>query len=100
MSLRVEIAEAAIEDLFSIWASRADRSGNPDVADRVRDTIETEIQGLADRPGIGHTRRDVSDPRYRFWRIYRFLIAYRVEGDTLYVARVVPGERDFRRLFR
>jgi hypothetical protein len=48
---------------------------------------------------MGHQRLDVANPSYRFWRVYSYLIAYRVRGGILYVSRVVHGAQDFRRLF-
>jgi len=50
-------------------------------------------------PGMGHQRADVSNPRYRFWPVGNYVIAYRVERSTLIVVRVVYGARDFRKLF-
>jgi len=50
-------------------------------------------------PGIGHSRTDVEDPRYRFWRIHSYIIAYRIDTKPITIARVLHGARDFRRIF-
>ena len=73
---------------------------NPDAADRLDQSIHRAIQLLARFPGLGHSRRDVSDPRYRFRAVGNYVIAYRVEQKELVVVRVVHGARDFRKLFR
>lgn len=53
---------------------------------------------LADHPGMGHKRADVADDRYRFWSVYSYVIAYRVENDVLLVVRVIHGARNVRRV--
>ena len=52
---------------------------------------------LGDHPGGGHVRADVSDPRYRFWAVYSYVIAYRLERDHLLIVRVIHGARDVRK---
>jgi len=49
---------------------------------------------------MGRARAEVQDPRYRFWKVYSYLIAYRPEATTLVVVRVIHGARDLRKLFR
>ena len=70
-----------------------------DAAERLDARMHREMQNLADMPGIGHTRRDVTNPRYRFWSVGNYVIAYRIEKGVLVVSRVVHGARDFRKLF-
>ena len=72
---------------------------NPDAADRLDERLHHSIELLAQFPGMGHTRPDVRDKRYRFWTVGHCVIAYRVEGNELIVVRVVHGARDFRKLF-
>jgi plasmid stabilization system protein ParE len=62
--------------------------------------VEHALDLLAEIPAIGHTRNEVRDPRYRFWTIRPYLIAYRFTARTLTVVRVIRGSRDFRRIFR
>jgi len=73
---------------------------NPDAADRLDQQIHLAIQLVAKFPGIGHTRPDVKDKRYRFKAVGNCVIAYRVEKKEIVVIRVVHGARDFRKLFR
>ena len=62
--------------------------------------IRAALRLLAASPGIGHHRADVKDPRYRFWRVNRFVIAYFPDTDPLQVIRIVGGHRDFRKIFK
>lgn len=60
--------------------------------------LHSAMHMLADMPGIGHQRSDVH-PRYRFWKVYSYLIAYRIERGNVVVTRVIHGARDIRSLF-
>lgn len=73
---------------------------NLDAAERLDEQIHQAIKRLAELPGMGHTRGDVADKRYRFWVVGNYVIAYRVEEKELVVVRVVHGARDFRKLFK
>lgn len=95
MSFR--LSRAADKDLSDIWDYVARDSVQN--ADRVESELHSAMQLLASFPGMGHQRSDVDDPRYRFWNVYNFVIAYRMRGRTLTVVRVIHGSRDFRKLF-
>lgn len=71
---------------------------DPAAADRLEDRIHDALKLLAELPGMGHRRQDVSDPRYRFWSVGKYVIAYRHE-EELIVVRVLHGAREFRKLF-
>jgi plasmid stabilization system protein ParE len=83
-------------DLLEIWhyISR----DNINAANRVSERLDAQILGLLDMPGKGHKRADVNNPRYRFWRVYSYIIAYRYDNTTLTIVRIVHGRRDFRQL--
>ena len=93
---RIVFAKTARRDLVEIWKYLQPRS--PHSAGRVIDEVESSIRKLAEMPGMGHTRSDVSDPRYRFWRVYSYIIIYRHARKILHVVRIVHGARNFRRL--
>jgi antitoxin ParD1/3/4/toxin ParE1/3/4 len=58
------------------------------------------MQKLAEFPGIGHLREDVTDEPIRFWCVYSYLIAYRPHTKPLEILRIVHGARDLGPLFR
>jgi plasmid stabilization system protein ParE len=58
------------------------------------------MRSLAEMPAMGHRRSDVSNSDYRFWRVYSYLIACRVQRRTLYVSRVIHGARNLRPPFK
>jgi toxin ParE1/3/4 len=93
------VTPRARRDLLAIWNYLRKRASVA-VADRVLAKIYDAIQLLAGQPGLGHERADVKDTRYRFWTVYRYVIAYRIDLKPFTVARVVHGARDFRTLFK
>jgi plasmid stabilization system protein ParE len=95
--MRYRISRRADTDIERICDHVA--ADNPDAADRLDEQLHRAIQLLARFRGLGHTRPDVSDPRYRFRAVGNYVIAYRVEQNELVVIRVVHGARDFRKLF-
>jgi plasmid stabilization system protein ParE len=96
---RFVLAKAAARDILSIHRYLS-REVSPETADRVVSAIHAEITKIAAYPGFGHERVDVANPRYRFWRAFRYLIAYRIDGQTLTIARVLHGSRDIGRHIR
>jgi antitoxin ParD1/3/4/toxin ParE1/3/4 len=96
MSSFVLTARARL-DLQLIWNRIADDS--IDNADKVKDELRTAMRQLAHMPGMGHRRADVSNPRYRFWAVYSFVIAYLPDTRPLQVVRVVHGAQNFKKLF-
>jgi len=96
--LRIIIARRALSDLDDIWTYLA-AEATPEIARRVVAEILDAVDALAEMPGMGHTHADIPS-RYRFWRVFRFLVIYRFDTRTLRVNRVIHGSRDLRRIFR
>jgi plasmid stabilization system protein ParE len=92
------LTEEAERDLNEIWEYIAAESITS--ADSVVRDIREGIELLAFAPGIGHQRRDVRDPRYRFWKANRFIIGYFRHTNPLQIVRIVGAARDFRKIFR
>lgn len=52
------------------------------VAERVLDKLEEAFELVADSPGVGRVREDItSNAQVRFWTVTPSLIAYRVVED-------------------
>lgn len=67
---------------------------NPSAARRFLAKLRREIARIADTPGLGHQRTDLTDLAVRFWPVGRYLIIYRTEPDAIEVVRVLHGARD------
>jgi toxin ParE1/3/4 len=96
--MNYRISKRADADFDEIWNYIA--QDNPEAADRVENSLHAAIRLLARMPGMGHRRNDVSNPIYRFWAVGAYVIAYRREGRTIVVVRIIHGARDFRRIFK
>jgi len=90
------VSPRADTDINSIWNYVA--QDNPAAADRVEQEIQEAIEKLAKNPNFGHFRDDIAPPQYRFYRVFSYLIIYRIEEDTLIVVRVIHGARDLPKL--
>ena len=70
-------------------------AGSERAAERVVAAIYAAFDRLADMPGIGHTRSDLTRSDVRFWPVRRrYLVVYVVEPDAIVIARVLDGHRD------
>jgi plasmid stabilization system protein ParE len=94
--MKYRISRLADRDIECIWRYIARDSVT--AADRVEEEIHQDIKKLAEFPGMGHARADISDPRYRFWSIYSYIIAYRMEREELLVVRIIHGAREIRKV--
>lgn len=93
MSVRSVLSPEAAADLREIADYIADES--PDAARRFIAKLREAIQKIAETPGIGHLREDLTDQPVRFWPVGRYLIVYRQTGDKPpEIARVLHGARD------
>ncbi len=83
----------ARSDLLEITDYILDNSG-ADRAESVVGVIREAIEKVADMPGIGHKREDLTNEDVRFWTVYKYYIVYRPETNPLEVVAVISGWRD------
>ena len=87
------LTDAAEDDLFNIWAYIA--ADNPEAADRVEGEILDACDRVAERPDLGHFRRDLTDKPVRFYPVRgTYLVVYDPATDPLEVIRILNGARD------
>jgi toxin ParE1/3/4 len=94
---RIVLSAEARRDLRKVWSSIA--PDNRDAADEMCEKLHDALELIAQMPGIGHNRAEVSEKKYRFWAVKPFVIAYRVSSKRVTIMRIVHGARDFRTLF-
>jgi plasmid stabilization system protein ParE len=90
------LSAAARLDVRQIWIQIAE--ANIDAADQVIAEFQRAMNQLTEHPGMGHRRPDVKNPRYRFWTVYSYLIAYYPDTSPLQIVRVIHGARDVKRI--
>lgn len=88
----------ALQDLQDIWDFIA--RGNENAADHLEDEFFNAFEKLAQHPGMGHIRADVTDRDVRFWPTGSYLIAYRERLEELQVLAVLHGARDVPEVMR
>ena len=81
---RVFFTRAARDDLIDIWTHIAE--DDPTAADRVLDRLDEVASHLADNPQMGPARDDIR-PGLRYLVSGSYLLLYRIDGDTLKLAR-------------
>jgi len=89
---RFTLSPEAAGDIRAIWAFIA--KDNVKAARRVRTKIFAGCQQVAENPGIGHSREDLTDKPVLFWPVGRYLIIYRATRKPVEIARVLHGALD------
>lgn len=92
--MRYELTDEAEADLAQIVDYIAQQS--PRSALKVFDSLHEAMRNLAQFPGMGHRRYELSDEPVLFWKVYSYLIVYRAERKPLHVLRIIHGARDLR----
>ncbi len=90
------LSPVANRDLDEIWEYIAEDSIA--AADRWLAKLEKAINMLAEMPGIGHTRTDLTDKPVLFYPVGRYLIIYRANRQPIEVVRALSAYRDVSRL--
>jgi plasmid stabilization system protein ParE len=99
MSVRYVLAPQAALDLFEIWRYIREHS-SVKAADRVEAVIRERIAFLAEAPGAGHSRKDLTQHNVKFFPVYSYLIVYRPETTPLQIASILHGRRDVERILK
>lgn len=95
---RYQLSSQARRDLYGILDFIAE--DNVRASERVRLAITRALARLAERPGIGHWRQDLTDRPLRFWSVMgRYTIVYR-DDHPIEVIRVFGPGRDIASLLK
>ncbi|MEZ6016078.1 MAG: type II toxin-antitoxin system RelE/ParE family toxin [Planctomycetota bacterium] len=100
MSARYALTFKAEEGLLRIALYLEEHFG-PKVTDDALGRIEKALNDLAEMPGIGHAREDLTtDPTISFWSVPPSLIAYRHDRSPIEVLFIERGEMDWEHMLR
>jgi antitoxin ParD1/3/4/toxin ParE1/3/4 len=86
------LSPEAARDINDLWEYIA-RESVP-AARRVRQALLAACRRLAEHPGMGHRREDLTDKPVRFFPVYSFLIIYDPATTPLEIVRVLGGAQD------
>ncbi|MFY9845518.1 MAG: type II toxin-antitoxin system RelE/ParE family toxin [Terriglobales bacterium] len=82
----------ADRDLDEIWDYIAEDS--IDAADQWIGRLFDAFAAIANTPGIGHKREDLTAHPVLFWPVGAYLVIYRAASGTVEVVAVTQGGRD------
>ncbi len=92
------LSPEALQDLQDIWDFIA--ADNLTAADQLENDFFEAFEQLARRPGMGHTRSDLTERDVRFWPVGSYLIVYRSLRTPLQIVAVLHGARDIPEIIR
>ncbi len=79
-------------DLDEIWEYIA--ADDIDAADRWIGKLYDAFESLAQMPGMGHRREDLTSYPVLFWPVGAYLVIYRAERGPIEIVAVTQGSRD------
>ena len=92
------VAPEAEDDLQQNWRYLLAEAGLA-VANRIQNELVDAFEGLANVPGKGHKRPDLTSRDVYFFSVYQYLIVYRLTVVVEIVA-VLHGKRNIKRLLK
>jgi len=90
------LSPEAVRDIEGIWEYLA--RDNMRAARRVRLALLAACRRLAQQPGLGHRREDLTEKPVLFWPVYSYLIIYNPATTPLEIVRILHGAQDIPRL--
>ena len=92
------VAPEAEDDLRQIWRYLLGEAGLA-LANRIQGELVDAFEGLADFPGKGHKRPDLTSRDVLFFSVYQYMIVYR-RAALVEIVAVLHGKRDVKRLLK
>ena len=92
-----KLTELAVADLTDIRTYIEERE-NRATANRVLKSLWDAMATLADMPGMGHTRLDLTPQPVRFWPVFSYLIVYQPSEQGVLIVRVLGVRMDVAQL--
>jgi antitoxin ParD1/3/4/toxin ParE1/3/4 len=96
---RYLFAPEAAADLVQIWRYIKKQS-TVEMADRVESVIRDRIGFLAENPGAGHWRKNLTNQSVKFFPVYSYLIVYRPDTKPLQIVSILHGRRDLEKILK
>ena len=92
---KFELARRALGDLQEIWEFVSEDSFT--AADRLLEEFYSMFRQLAEMPGMGHKREDLTDRKVLFRALHSYLIVYK-NSQPLRIVRIIHAKRDVKKL--
>lgn len=92
------VAPEAEDDLRHIWRYLLAEAGLA-IANRIQDELVDAFERLAEAPGKGHRRSDLTSRHVLFFSVYQYMIVYR-RGATVEIVSVLHGKRNVKQILK
>ncbi len=92
------VAPEAEDDLREIWCYLLREAGLL-IADRIQAELADAFDSLAEVPGKGHKRSDLTGRAVLFFSVYQYMIVYR-PAEQVEIVAVLHGKRNVEQLLR
>ena len=92
------VAPDAESDLQQIWRYLLGEAGLA-VANQIQGELVEAFESLADIPGKGHKRPDLTSRDVLFFSVYQYMIVYR-RAATVEIVSVLHGKRNIKKLLK
>ena len=99
MATHYILSPRAVRNLLGIWNYIAEQSTDS-IADRVETAIRKRMTFLAEYPGAGHRREDLTNEDVRFFPVSSYLIVYSAGTKPLQIASIIHAGRDVAQVLR
>jgi len=96
--VRYQLTETADGELEAILVNIAERDGL-ERALHVNKKFHEAFGKLAQTPGMGRARPQLTGAHARWWPVFKFLVVYEADDAGVIILRVVHGSRDLDQLF-
>lgn len=92
------VAPEAEDDLRQIWRYLLGQAGLA-IANRIQGDLVDAFEGLADVPGKGHKRPDLTSRSVLFFSVYQYMVVCR-RTELVEIVAVLHGKRDVKRILK
>jgi antitoxin ParD1/3/4/toxin ParE1/3/4 len=93
-----DVSAEAQNDLFEIWRRIA--ADSVDLANRIESEFRELFASLAEMPGQGHTRQELTKRPVLFFPLYSFLVVYQPEVNPIRIMAVLRGQRNVKHILK
>ena len=93
------VSPSAAEDLHTIWTYLA-LEASPSLADATLVGLARHFAGLAEHPGKGHVRQDLTLLPLHFFAARPYLIVYQRDASPLAIHAVLHSSRNIGKLLQ
>ena len=94
-----QLSPLASKDFFALLANLEEHRGETFAREMTQELIAA-FRMLAENPGLGHLRPDLTTNFYYFFPVEPFLIIYERRVDPLPVIRILHASRDIKKVLR